>query len=346
MNVVFVRTPRYVWPFNKETSAFWQPLGFLSLAAQLEACFPDWLITILDCPGIKMGWNTLISTLQTNWPDVICIGEETVSSDEALRLAHTVKKHHPKTIVIAGGMYFSHTACASLETGLIDYIVHGEGERTLAELLGVLTQGGDVSTVKGLSFQQDDQMISTLPRRLITDLDTLPMPAWSKIPMRQYGLGSRNHPGLVSIEHSRGCIDQCSFCILWKHMGQVCKDAVTTRPCFRTKSPERSLDEVKRLIKEYDRFTFGWVDPTWNADPTWTDQFCDLLLKHQVKIRQTAWVRADCIVRDEGLGVLEKAVRTGLCQVMIGVERPDECGQQVLNKHTNGPDCLPMPHNL
>jgi len=91
-------------------------------------------------------------------------------------------------------------------------------------------------------------------------------------------------------------------------------------------------------VRDYDRFTFGWVDPTWNADPAWTDRFCDLLLKHRVNIRQTAWVRADCIVRDEGLGILEKAVRTGLCQVMIGVERPDESSQKILNKHANGPD--------
>ena len=32
MNIVFVRTPRYIWPFNSETSAFWQPLGFMTLA--------------------------------------------------------------------------------------------------------------------------------------------------------------------------------------------------------------------------------------------------------------------------------------------------------------------------
>ena len=96
MKVVFVRTPRYVWPFNSETSAFWQPLGFMSLAAQLEAFSPDWSARILDCPGSKMGWKTLFSTLHANWPDVICVGEETVSSTEALRLARTVKKQRPE----------------------------------------------------------------------------------------------------------------------------------------------------------------------------------------------------------------------------------------------------------
>jgi anaerobic magnesium-protoporphyrin IX monomethyl ester cyclase len=156
--------------------------------------------------------------------------------------------------------------------------------------------------------------------------------------MRLYGYGSKNHRGLVSIEHGRGCTDNCSFCILWKHMGRPSEDGQDVRPYYRSKSAERSLEEVLRLVRDFDRYTFGWVDPTWNVDPNWTDQFCGLLLKRGVKVQQTAWMRADDIVRDEGLGILEKAVRAGLRQVMIGVERLDEPSLKGLNKHANGPD--------
>ena len=97
--------------------------------------------------------------------------------------------------------------------------------------------------------------------------------------MNLYGLGSKNHPGLVSIEHSRGCTDNCSFCNLWKHMGILSRDGKTIKPYYRTKSAKMSLEEVERLIRDFDRFTFGCVDPTWNADPKWTDEFSDLLLK-------------------------------------------------------------------
>jgi radical SAM superfamily enzyme YgiQ (UPF0313 family) len=121
-------------------------------------------------------------------------------------------------------------------------------------------------------------------------------------------------------------------------MGRLCEDGQTIKPYYRTKSPERSLEEVGRLVRDFGRRTSGWVDPTWNADPKWTDRFSSLLLKHNIKIRQTAWLRADCVVRDEELGILEKAVRAGLCQVMIGVERPDKASLESLNKHANGPD--------
>jgi anaerobic magnesium-protoporphyrin IX monomethyl ester cyclase len=338
MKVLFVRTPRYVWPFNSETSAFWQPLGFMSLAGQIESACPDISVKIIDCAASRIGWKTLLSILDTDWPDVICLGEETVSSHEAMRLAGYVKEKRPGTIIIAGGVYFSNAAEQSLEADRIDYIVHGEGEITFTELLTAIAEQRDITNVHGISYKSNGQIISTADRPPITDMDTLPMPAWSKVPMHLYGMGSKNHPGLVSIEHSRGCTDNCSFCNLWKHMGKRSKNDGTIKPYYRTKSAERSLEEIARLVRDFDRSTFGWVDPTWNADPRWTDEFCGLLLKQDIKIRQTAWLRADYVVRDEELGILEKAVRAGLCQVMIGVERPDEPGLEELNKHSNGPD--------
>ncbi|MHC4474393.1 MAG: B12-binding domain-containing radical SAM protein [Planctomycetota bacterium] len=337
MKVVFVRTPRYVWPFNSETSAFWQPLGFLSLAGQIEAHRPDWAVRIIDCPQGKIGWKTLLSLLSSDWPDVLCVGEETVSSHEAMRLAGLVKKQHPETIVIAGGVFFSFAAEESLAAGLIDYVVHGEGEVTLIELLDAVAEKRDVGTVAGISYKNNGHIVKTAVRAPMADMDSLAVPAWSKVAMGMYGHGSKNHTGLVSIEHGRGCTDSCSFCVLWKQMGKPCGNG-RIRPYYRTKSPERSLEEVTRLVCDFDRRTFGWVDPTWNADPKWTDRFCDLLLKENIKIRQTAWLRADCVVRDEELGILEKAIRAGLCQVMIGVERPEKADLASLNKHANGPD--------
>ena len=338
MKVLFVRTPRYVWPFNSETSAFWQPLGFMSLAGQLEAACIGISVKIIDCPASKIGWKSLFSILDSDRPDVICLGEETVSSHEAMRLACYVKETYPETIVIAGGIYFSNTAEQSLEDDCIDYIVHGEGEITLQELLTTIADGAVPKNIEGISYKKNGQIIRTPDRPPIPDMDTLPIPAWSKVPMHLYGMGAKNHPGLVSIEHSRGCTDSCSFCNLWKHMGKPSTNGGSIKPYFRTKSAERSLEEVERLVRDFDRFTFGWVDPTWNVEAKWTDAFCGLLLKRNIKIRQTAWLRADYVVRDEELGILERAVRSGLCQVMIGVERPDEKGLVTLNKHSNGPD--------
>jgi len=199
----------------------------------------------------------------------------------------------------------------------------------------------DRCQIPGLAFRgAGGRIVQTPPRRLIQDLDSLPFPAYDLIDMGLYGRGSHNHPALVSVEHSRGCVDSCGFCILWKQMGESVDGNGTYRPCYRTKSGARSFEEVGRLYRDFGRRTFGWVDPTFNASPEWSDAWAERMLagplagpRGRPLTLHTAWVRADGIVRDEKLGVLEKLVRAGLRQVMIGVERDDGPGLESLGKH-------------
>ena len=345
MLVVLLRPPRYVWPFNSETSAFWQPLGLLCLAAAVRRDLPVTHVEIWDAPAEKCGWRTLQRRLTAERIDVLGVGEETVSAHEALRAARIVKDANPDCLVVAGGTYFAHAIETTLRDGCVDAIVRGEGEQTFVELLRHADDRGAWADIQGLAYRgPTGSPVLTAPRPLIADLDTLPFPAYDLVDMEHYGHGSRNHPGLVSVEHSRGCVDNCSFCILWKHMGRSVDGNGTFRPCYRTKSPERGFEEVQRLHRTFGRRTFGWVDPTFNASPEWSDGWAERMLasdlidaRGRAKTTHTAWLRADCVVRDEKLGVLGKLVRAGLRQVMIGVERDDPAGLAALDKHHNDP---------
>jgi anaerobic magnesium-protoporphyrin IX monomethyl ester cyclase len=403
-----------VWPFNSETSAFWQPLGLLCLAAAVRREVPEAEVKVWDCPGEKLGWKSLERRLAAERIDVLGIGEETVSAHEALRAATLVKRLHPGCVVVAGGTYFAHTieetlggtattdtryqipeaAAAGGAGHAVDFIVRGEGEVTFVELLrllesgisvpesGILNLESGISNLKseisnprsqisdsryqipdseyqipenpgpqpdslraipGLAFRgADGRIVRTPPRGLVADLDALPFPAYDLIDMGLYGRGSRNHPALVSVEHSRGCVDSCAFCILWKQMGESVDGNGRFRPRYRTKSPGRSFEEVERLYREFGRRTFGWVDPTFNASPDWSDGWAERMLRSDLvdargraKTLHTAWIRADGVLRDEKLGILGKLVRAGLRQVMIGVERDDAAGLAALGKHHN-----------
>lgn len=387
MRVLLLRPPRYLWPFNSETSAFWQPLGLLAVAAAARRDLPQVDVRIWDAPGEKFGWRTLERRLAAFPIDVLGLGEETASAHEALRAAGLAKRLHPGCVVVAGGTYFAHAIEETLADGRVDVIVRGEGEDTFVELLrhlesqisnlespisnlksaisnpksqtpdaesripGAHTDAGLVSlagleAVRGIAFRSaGGRPVVTPPRPLIADMDTLPFPAYDLVDMAAYGRGSRNHPALVSIEHSRGCTDSCNFCILWKHMGQSADGNGSVRPRWRTKSPERSFDEVLRLYRDFGRRTFGWVDPTFNASPDWSDRWADLMLRSGLagprgrpRTLHTAWMRADGVVRDERRGVLEKLVRAGLRQVMIGVERDRPEDLAALGKHGAGPE--------
>ena len=335
--IQFIRTPRYLWPFNSAASAFWPPLGFCSLAAALRDKFPKLRVSVLDCAVLKIGWMTLERMLRENVPDVVCIGEETVSSREGLRLARLVKEINPRTTVIAGGVFFSYRVEETFAEGAVDYIVCGEGERTLVELVAALMGGkNDLSGIPGLAYHKEGHVRRNPSRPPILDLDGLPWPAYDLLPVGAYGRASKNHPNLASLEHSRGCVDRCSFCILWKHFGEP--DNGSIRPCYRTKSPERSFEEVAWLARRYGRKTIHFVDPCFNADPAWSDGFAQRMLASGLKVQFTAWMRADFVVRDEKLGVLEKMVRAGLCQTYIGIERLNPAELAYMNKHNNGPE--------
>ena len=343
MSILFVRTPRYLWPYSSERSSFWPPLGLACLAAALRAAgHGD--VAILDAPVLKLGWRSLEAELRERRPRILCIGEETVSAPEGLRAADLAKElFGDQVTVVAGGHFFSYMEeLALLEHG-VDVVVRFEGEETLVELVDELARDQPrLERVRGIAYREGDVVRRTPPRPLIEDLDALPLPAYDLLPMELYGKGARNHPDLGAIEHSRGCIGRCSYCILWRTMGeQPCDGDAAGRATsrWRTKSPERTMEEVDLLVRGHGRRTLGWVDSTWNVDPEWTDAFSDLLLSRGYEwVQSTQWLRADLVLRDEELGLLDKQVRAGLVQAIMGIERPQDEDLRRFDKVGHGAD--------
>jgi len=334
---LFVRPPRPQWPFNGVASAVWPPLAFASLAAALRESIRDLRVEILDAPALHMGWRSLAAELHRRKPSYIAIGEEAVSCVEGLRMARLTKDMGAR--VIAGGCFFSHVPEQATASGLVDIVVHGEAEITITELVQALRSGKchDLSRVAGISFRSEGEFIRTPPRSLIQDIDRLPMPAYDLLPVACYGRGSRNHPDLAAIELGRGCIGSCSFCVLWRQMGKY--QNATLAPHYRVKSPERLLEEVRILTRRFGRKYLGWVDPCFNAHPEVPGQFAELMLSNGIRVGQSAWMRADAIVRDAASGRLRNCVRSGLNEVYLGVERCDSLTLEALHKDIEPHDC-------
>ncbi|MBU0615352.1 MAG: B12-binding domain-containing radical SAM protein [Nanoarchaeota archaeon] len=325
MKVLFVRPPRYMWPMNSESSSFWQPLGFASMAAVLRD--NDFEVSILDCLPLQIGWKSLRRELERRRPDVVCVGDEAASAYEAIKLVRLAKEVDYSVITIGGGYYFSNMIEDSFRKFPFDYIVKGEGEYSLLELLQNI--GKDLSKVKGIAYQKNGNLHINKDRPLIKDLDELSLPAYDLLPMEIYGAHSTNHKAFSAIEHGRGCTGGCSFCSIWKQMS--CND----KPFYRTKSASRSFEETEILVKKYHRKTLNWADGTWNLDPKWTKEYCSLLVDNNIHVNHTTWMRADCVVRDEKIGVMKKAAQAGLVQAVIGVERFEDKDFKFLQKKNN-----------
>jgi len=336
--IILVRPPRYLWPFINESDNFLLPLGLPCIAAAIRERLFNVEVKVIDCPPLKIGWQTLGKILQKEKPDVVGAGEEALYHHEALRLFKLAKEINPKVITIAGGHFFSWMIDYSLTNFPIDIIVRFEGEETIVELVRALKNKADLSKIKGIAYRNNGQIIKTPLRPLIEDLDSLPLPAYDLMPMGKYSPFGYLWPQSATLEHSRGCIDKCNFCSLWTFWGRhiktdIEKGELEVMPKYRSKSVERILEEVDIVYQRYNRRYIIWADPTFNVDSKWTDEFCEKLLKRNYKdLYWWAFLRADYLLRDERLGILEKMVRAGLTHPLIGIERGCTEDLRELNK--------------
>ncbi len=331
--IILVRPPRYLWPFINESDNFLLPLGLPCIAASIRTKLPEMEVKIIDCPPLKIGWQALKKMLQEERPDIVGAGEEAIYHNEAVKLFKLAKEINPSVITVAGGHFFSWMVEYSLNNFPLDIIVRFEGEETIVELIGALNNKTELSSVLGIAYRKNGKIIKTPLRPLAKNLDALPLPAFDLMPMGKYSPFGYLWPQSVTLEHSRGCIDKCNFCSLWTFWGKhtltdIEKGELEVAPKYRSKSVERTLEEVDIIYQKYNRRYIIWADPTFNVDSDWVDKFCEGLLKRKYKdLYWWAFLRADFILRDERLGILEKMVRAGLIHPLIGVER--ECAEDL-----------------
>ncbi len=343
MKVFLIRGPRYYWPFINEYDNFLLPQSLVCLAAVLKKAGID--VRVIDCAPLKMGWNSLKNLLQEENPDIVGIGDsESLYSHEAVRVLKTAREVNPKVITVAGGAHFSNLIQESLQNFPIDFIVRGEGEYSLLELIKELEKPNpDFKKVKGIAFRQDGQIVETPPRPLIDNLDELPFPAYELVPMQEYGKAKfLFSPGGTTIHHSRGCTNSCKFCVWWVQMAEckICDGKVKYYPKWRTKSVERTIEEIKLLYYKYKKHFMVFVDDSWNVNSSWNKEFAERLLNENMKLGWFAFMRADLILRDEKTGIFKKLVDSGLAHISIGVERADNTDLKDMGKNCYSSDMI------
>lgn len=191
-----------------------------------------------------------------------------------------IKQRFPDVTIICGGEHATAMPAFCLDTcSAIDYIVTGEGEETIAELIDALENGGPVADVNGLAFRDPEGKItSTKPRTRIRAIDEIPWPAWDLLPLENYLSGGYsfgvNIGRTIPIMATRGCPYQCTFCSnpqMW-----------TTR--WIARSPENVVAEMEAYIKRYNVSNFDFYDLTAIVKKDWLVKFCNLLIEKNLNI--------------------------------------------------------------
>ncbi len=249
--LLFIEPPRHYWFVMGEYLP--PPTGLLTLAAYVEQEIPDIEIEIIDCQAERKNWQDLEKSIESSAPSMVATSGFTCNAYTCARTVEIAKTVNKDIVTVVGGSHFSFTPDESL-TGFpeIDYIVRGEGELTLVELIRTLNNGKDIGQVRGISFCHNGKIIHNPSRPFIENLDILPYPAYhlveDNIGQYHFSMMAGRNTRYMILEGARGCDHKCSFCTQWKYWGGI----------TRTKSAKRIADEIEHLNENYGG-VFLWL---------------------------------------------------------------------------------------
>jgi len=263
---IYLLNPPYFPHFGR--SARWQDTG---RAGTLY--YPIWLsyatalleqeheTRLVDAPA--WGWKIedVIEDVGRFRPDILVIDSSFPSLNNDIGVARAVKAVCPAIMTVLVGPPTSQYAAQILEHAAIDIVARLEYDFTLQALARVLEGSKDLSSVDGISFRINGEIIHNPDRAFSTsaDLDTIPFVSkvYKKyLHIEDYFLGQSLYPE-VEIFTGRGCPNQCTFCA-WPQ--------TLTGRRYRVRSISSVLDEfawieanlkVKEVFFEDDTFTIS-----------------------------------------------------------------------------------------
>ena len=204
-----------------------------------------------------------------------------------------------------------------------DFILLGEAELTLLELVNALSNNEtNFLSIQGLAYKQNGNLIKTVKRNVIKDLDSLPFPAWDLINIEPYRKMWLNSAGYFSINMgtTRGCPFKCNWCA---------KPIYGNR--YNSRSPENVVTELK-MLKEKFQFDHIWFcDDIFGLKPAWVNHFADLAEKENLKIKFKIQARADLLLQEN---YIRDLARAGCDNIWMGAESGSQKILDAMDKGT------------
>ncbi|HOW36449.1 MAG TPA: radical SAM protein [Candidatus Omnitrophota bacterium] len=285
------------------------PLGLLYLGAVLRQNHAH-QVKILDMRADFLAVADASKEFVSFQPDIVGISGFTLEVNMLHQVAAAIKRESPGCPIVVGGPHANACSQELLDDFHINYVVLGEGEKTLPDLIeAVVLKTKDVNAVRGIVFKKDGKIVRTGPREPVSNLDELPFPGWDLIDVEKYYALPRFMPftpdggtPYMPIMTSRGCPYSCTYChnILGKQ--------------FRARSAENVFAEIEALYQRYGITDFEFTDDCFNLDKKRVLAICELIIKSGVKMKLSFpnGLRGD-VLDEEILGKLRDAGTRLIC---------------------------------
>ncbi len=302
-------------PLEQKLMKPYPPLGLLYIAAALRQHFS---VEVFDMTFREE--HELESALQRLKPKVVGVHANIVCREGAGRAIRQARE--TGAVVITGGPDPSTYEDIYLEKFGVNYIVQGEAEITVVELVKAILDNEPMarfSEIAGLVFLKERKITRTPLRPLVKDLDSLPMPAWDMVNLPQYFSAWRKRWGFSSmhIMTSRGCPFSCNWC----------SKEVFARS-FRQHSPQRVVDEMLLLRDKFGVDRIWLADDIVGANKKWMAKWYEEVMQRKAQIPYECLTRVDLV--DET--TIKQLKDTGCWKIYYGAESGSQKVLDAMNK--------------
>ncbi len=307
-NSYFYRLDRKQWKFKQP----YPPLASLQAAAVVRKAG-----YITDFTDVSLFYSPaeIERSLRHENPEYFVIYDDgfnyltkmclTVMREAAFQMT-SLAKDHGCIVIINSSDSTDH--CDKYFLQGVDYVIRGEGEETLIELLECLDLKGDVSAIPGLAYLKEGKCVTTQPRPILRHLDTLPMPAWDMVDLEPYQSIWKKNYGYFSLNlaTTRGCPYKCNWCA---------KPIYGNR--YNSRSPEHVVSEIEWLTSNHKPDHFWMCDDIFGLKPDWIKQFKNIIDSKKLVFRYKIQSRVDLLLETD---TIHSLAQSGCEMVWVGAE--------------------------
>ncbi|VVB94979.1 tRNA-2-methylthio-N(6)-dimethylallyladenosine synthase [uncultured archaeon] len=269
-------------------------------------------VKLLDAAALNIEFDETKELSKKFKPELSIVHTTTPSIYSDVKHAEMLKDLGSTTVLIG-----QHASALTTETMLmskkIDYIARGEYDYTLRDI----ANEKDSASILGITYRDENEIITNEDRPLIENLDDLPFPAWHQIDVHDYFDAGKLYP-FITLISGRGCPNNCSFCVL---------PQVFYGKKYRLRSAKKVVDEIEYDLELFpDLKEIMFEDDTLTANRKRTREICSEIINRGLnkKISWSGNARADL----DDLELMKLMKKSGCRMLVTGFEFGD---QEILN---------------